>query len=149
MKKYILNYSLILLGIIAYPFIICLFPKGLWFFFLSSVGIWYQFYHSVTISIYPYAQFIVLFMFNIMFMGILACLYPFGNFIELTPFNLVILALYQISLYLGGSFFMQKKIKAEKLMKEAEESNYNKRELDSLGSTEIKSEETVKWFPSL
>ena len=77
-------------------------------------------------------------------MGILACLYPFGNFIELTPFNLVVLALYQISLYLGGSFFMQKKIKAEKLMKEAEESNYNKRELDSLGSTEIKSEESKK-----
>ena len=117
LKKNIIKYSLILLAIVNYPFIICLFPKGLWFFVLSSAGIWYQFYNSVAVSIYPYSQFIVLFMFNIMFMGVLACLYPFGNFIELTPFNLVVLALYLMLLYLGGSFFLQKKIGSEKLMK--------------------------------
>ena len=35
-------------GIILYPFIICLFPKSLWFFFFSNIGIFLQIYHSAT-----------------------------------------------------------------------------------------------------
>lgn len=114
-------------GIVAYPLIICLFPKTLWFFFLSSLGIWIQFYHSITNKIFPYAKFIVLYYLNILFLGGLATVYPCGNFIELSPMDFLILFLYSAISYVTISFYLQKKIQVEAGMKVAEESNFNQR----------------------
>ena len=96
LMKCIISCLLFFMGIVAYPFVICLFSKGLWFFFFSSIGIWQQYYHSIQNSVYPYSKYIVLFMLNILFMAVFACLYPFANFIELTPFNLVCLVIYLV-----------------------------------------------------
>ena len=109
--KCIFTFLLFFLGIIAYPFVICFFPKGLWFFFYSSLGIYYQYYYSVKNSVYPYGKFIVLFMLNILFVAFFACLYPFANFIELTPFNIVVLIVYEVILFVVGSFCLQNRIK--------------------------------------
>ena len=127
---------LFFIGIVCYPVITCLFPKGLWFYFFSSAGILIQYYDSIVNKIYPYPQYLLLYLVNLLFMGGLAEFYPAGNFIELTPRDIVIFLIYEVILYVGGNFFIHKKIGVEVIS--GDESNF-KREMETIGSTDFKS----------
>ena len=130
--------TLFFIGIVCYPVITCLFPKGLWFFFFSSAGIFLQYYDSASNKIYPHPQFILLFLLNLLFMIALSEMYPAGNFIELPPRDIVVFLIFEVCVYALGNIYLQKKIGVETVP--GEESNFNRRELDTLGSTEFKSE---------
>ena len=109
--KLVITTVLFVGAIVIYPLIICLFPKTLWYFFLCSSGLWIQCYYSISNKIFPYSKFILLYYFNLLFLGVLATIYPCGNFIELAPYDFLILLTYTISSYIILSILLQKKIK--------------------------------------
>lgn len=108
-KCILINFMFVLV-VIGYPFAMCLFVKGMWFFVLSTFGVVLQFIFSLMSDVKPLGRFLVLYLIHSLYMAILSTAYPIANFLPLPAIDIVILVVYEVVLFLLGSLLVEKKV---------------------------------------